>query len=239
MAGDFGGIDDTNVAGAHGGGDTRLFELLQHGIVELAVAVGFPFQDAVLNRLLSFAAHPRGLGAVCRRESFSRREASSYSLRMRVRIADRSASKASCGVASSASAASAMRASNVRVVDPAKIPGHPYKPEAGQSAGVGLLTGIFLGAAFIIMRERADRTIQQPGDTPFYLNLPELGIIPSGKSPGLRNPLGALPPAGSASDQVELVTWHRKPSAVAESFRSTLISIHFANDIENKPKILV
>ena len=77
--------------------------------------------------------------------------------------------------------AAAMRASNVRVVDPAKIPKWPYKPSAPNNSGIGLLAGIFLGAAFAIMRERADRTIQQPGDAPFYLNLPELGIIPSGE----------------------------------------------------------
>jgi capsular exopolysaccharide synthesis family protein len=78
--------------------------------------------------------------------------------------------------------AAAMRASNIRVVDPAKIPSRPYKPDMPVSTGLGLLTGIFLGAAFIIMRERADRSIQQPGDTPFYLNIPELGIIPAGAS---------------------------------------------------------
>src|SRR3979411_3050782 len=76
--------------------------------------------------------------------------------------------------------AAAMRASNIRVVDPATVPAHPYKPDAPVSAGLGLLTGIFLGAAFIIMRERADHTIQQPGDSPFYLNPPELGTIPAG-----------------------------------------------------------
>jgi polysaccharide biosynthesis transport protein len=135
--------------------------------------------------------------------------------------------------------ASAMRASNVRVVDPAKVPKNPYKPNASQSAGLGLLTGIFLGATFIVMRERADRTIQKPGDTSIYLNLPELGIIPSGKYPGLRNPLAAVQGPGKFSDQVELVTWKQKPSAVAESFRSTLISILFANEVENKPKVLV
>jgi polysaccharide biosynthesis transport protein len=135
--------------------------------------------------------------------------------------------------------ASAMRASNVRVVDPAKVPKTPYKPNASQSAGLGLLSGMLIGAAFIVMRERADRTIQKPGDTPLYLQLPELGIIPSGKSSGLRNPLAAIPSGSKGADQVELVTWHRKPSAVAESFRSTLISILFANDVATKPKILV
>jgi capsular exopolysaccharide synthesis family protein len=151
--------------------------------------------------------------------------------------------------------ASAMRASNVHVVDPAEAPQRPYKPKPVQSAGMGLLLGIFLGAAFIVMRESADRTIQQPGDCPLYLNLPELGIIPSGKNEN-RKKLQAQPralaaAAGSSSvalaipgqisqaDKVELMTWNRKPSLVAESFRSTLISILFSGENGESPKVLV
>lgn len=137
--------------------------------------------------------------------------------------------------------ASAMRASNLRVVDPAKVPAYPYKPNAPQGGGLGLLSGMLLGAAFIIMRERADRSIQQPGDSPLYLNLPELGIIPAGKSVGSRNTLDAAvgPGKQNTSDQIELITWQRKPSLVAESFRSTLISILFAGENGSKPKVLV
>ncbi|HMF75056.1 MAG TPA: polysaccharide biosynthesis tyrosine autokinase [Bryobacteraceae bacterium] len=110
--------------------------------------------------------------------------------------------------------AAAMRASNVRVVDAAKVPDHPYKPDVSQSAGLGLLIGVFLGAVFIVMRDRTDRTIQQPRDSVFYLGLPELGIIPSTKFDGGR-------------------------SAIAESFRSTLLSILFATNDKARPKVLV
>ncbi len=145
--------------------------------------------------------------------------------------------------------ASAMRASNIRVVDPASIPLRPYKPNAKQSAALGLLAGLLAGAAFIIMRERADRTIQQPGDVGLYLNVPELGIIPSGavEGGGFRTALAAsrdLSLFGSAikkasGDRVELVTWQHKPSIVAESFRSTLVSILFAGEQGPRPKVLV
>ncbi len=141
--------------------------------------------------------------------------------------------------------ASAMRASNIRVVDPATAPPRPYKPNATQSAALGLLTGIFLGAAFIVMRDRADRTIQQPGDSSFYLNVPELGIIPSGTMDKSRRrniaavsatSLRGLEDDAAVSklpERVELVTWQQKPSMLAESFRSTLVSILFTT--ENGP----
>ncbi len=151
--------------------------------------------------------------------------------------------------------ASAMRASNVRVVDPAAVPGRPYKPKILNSAALGWLVGIFLGAAFIVMRENADRTIQQPGDSAQYLNLPELGIIPSAKFESKRKlqsePRVMAAAAGSSCvalaipgqvghlDKVELVTWQRKPSLIAESFRSTLMSILFAAENGASHKVLV
>ena len=75
--------------------------------------------------------------------------------------------------------ASAMQASSVRVVDPAEAPGFPYKPDYPRNAGLGLLAGMFLGVAFVIVRERADRSIQAPGEVSQYMDAPELGIIPS------------------------------------------------------------
>ncbi|MDP2999980.1 MAG: GNVR domain-containing protein, partial [Bryobacterales bacterium] len=78
-----------------------------------------------------------------------------------------------------ASIGAAMRASNVRVVDAARAPRGPYKPNVPMNTALGLMAGMFLGVAFVVMTERADRSIQEPGDSSFYLNLPELGVIPS------------------------------------------------------------
>ncbi len=147
--------------------------------------------------------------------------------------------------------ASAMRASNIRVVDAATIPTRPYKPNAKLSAALGLLTGVFIGAAFIVMRDRADRTIQQPGDSTFYLNVPELGIIPSGNiDKSRRRNIAAVSATAvrgiesnatgsNFADRVELVTWQQKPSMLAESFRSTLVSILFTTENGPAPKVLV
>jgi succinoglycan biosynthesis transport protein ExoP len=155
-----------------------------------------------------------------------------------------------------ATLASALRASNLRVVDPAKLPKVPYKPDIPVSTGVGLLTGMFIGTAFVIMLERADRTIQAPGETQFILNLPELGIVPAedaslrfriryvGGSKAVKKSLQALeenppPDAATLSRRVELSTWQRKPSAVAESFRATLVSILFSGENGGRPRVMV
>ena len=122
------------------------------------------------------------------------------------------------------SIASAMRASNIRVVDDAVAPGAPYKPDRKQSSGIGALAGLFLGAALIIMRFRADTSVQQPGESMAILGVPELAIIPAGKHEKFKPRL-----TGSQDLQeiLELEAWQRKPSPVAESFRAALISILF------------
>jgi capsular exopolysaccharide synthesis family protein len=76
------------------------------------------------------------------------------------------------------SIASAMRASNVRIVDTAEPPRLPYKPSMSMNSALGLFTGLFVGVAFVIMRQRADSSLQNPGETRFWLNVRELGVVP-------------------------------------------------------------
>ena len=74
--------------------------------------------------------------------------------------------------------ASAMRASNILVVDKAKPPLLPYRPNYPLNSVLGLFAGTFFGAGFGVLRERLNRCIVGPGVAPAHLNLPELGAIP-------------------------------------------------------------
>ena len=167
-----------------------------------------------------------------------------------------------------AGVAAAMRASNIRVVDPAKAPRRPHKPNHALNSALGLLGGIFLGVAFVFVSERADRTLRQPGDSPNYLRVPELGIIPAGvpdslqRSKGGRKlaagkrrksrpsssilieagatgPNGDEAGGGGAPETVELTVWQQKPTLVAESFRAALTSILFTGQNGAHPRLLV
>ncbi len=146
--------------------------------------------------------------------------------------------------------ASALRASNIRVVDPAQRPGGPYKPDVANNTMLGLLTGVLLGAVLIIGLERMDRTVQSPGDVSFYLNVSELGVIPSANADlgrrlyrSKRKEVGAAESSGQALQPsqtfIELATWQRKPSLVAESFRATLTSILFSGQDGDRPRVVV
>jgi capsular exopolysaccharide synthesis family protein len=142
---------------------------------------------------------------------------------------------------------SALGASNIRVVDSAEPPTHPYKPSVPLNSALGLLAGAFFGMAFIVLQERADRSIQGPGDTTLYLDVPELGAIPSAKA--VRGQLAAYYQNGMALEskksengrpwQVELITSSRRSSPMADAFRATLTSILYSGENGDRPRIIV
>ena len=162
-----------------------------------------------------------------------------------------------------ASVAAAIRASNVRIVDKAKVPHKPYSPDYLLNSALGLLSGLLLGVAFVVMRERADRTLMEPGDLQFWINAPELGVIPSASvETSKRLYYARVKPAHSANGNgnggqkavlalgsrtqtpenkqgVELITWSDKPSMIAEAFRAVLTSIMFAGENGSRPRLLV
>lgn len=164
------------------------------------------------------------------------------------------------------SVASAMRASNIRIVDRAQLPHKPYSPDYLLNCGLGLLSGILAGVAFVVMHERADHTLREPGDAQFWTNVPELGVIPAAtvettkrvyyarKALAAASGQGAASlsrtvPAASASAPlnqppvsgalVELMSWNNKPSLIAEAFRAVLASLMFSGDNGARPRVLV
>ena len=141
------------------------------------------------------------------------------------------------------SIASALRASNIRVVDPAQLPDAPFSPDFKLNSAIGLFAGLFLSVGVVTIRERADRTLQQPGDIKMWTDLTELGTVPS---VGIKRIYGRASVTasdtsvnGNGRQSVELVTWEQKPSLTAESFRSTLTSIFFAGENGSRPRVLV
>mgnify|MGYP005838020233 CR=1 FL=1 len=148
-----------------------------------------------------------------------------------------------------ASVAAALRASNVRVVDPAEAPEAPYKPQVRLNTLLGLLVGGFFGVVFVIAQDYLDRTVQHPGELRFYANVPELGVIPVAEKAVVRvvyRPRGARRAAGPEATKavaqrepvaVEMMV-RRKRSLAAQSFRSTATSILFSAGNGRRPRVL-
>jgi succinoglycan biosynthesis transport protein ExoP len=149
------------------------------------------------------------------------------------------------------SIASALHASNARVFDPATLPQKPIWPNYMILAPLGLLFGILAGLWAIFVIERMDRSLRQPGEIQAWTNLPELGTIPSasldpGKKVRIKVLTGASDPARrdllttekKVDRSVELITWLRKPSMLAEAFRATLTSILFVGENGSRPRVV-
>ncbi len=124
--------------------------------------------------------------------------------------------------------ASAIRASNIQVLDPAEVPARPFKPNIAVNTLLGATSGLLLASLLVFVREKADRSFRAPGDVTSYLHLPELGIIPSAADQLRLN-----------GSRIELASWKQRPSLVAESFRATLASILVSVDAREESTVLL
>lgn len=133
--------------------------------------------------------------------------------------------------------ASALKAANVRVIDPATPPQHPYKPKLPMNAAAGLMAGLMLGIAGVIIRSKADESLQEPGDAGLLLGIPELGVIPAGNAElsGLSRLKAAYLPGKGVKDPNQQIALS---PMVADSFRAVLASILFAG-ARQRQRVLV
>ncbi len=132
--------------------------------------------------------------------------------------------------------ASAMPASTIRIVDPAKPPHFAVYPKRLTTALVGALLGMVVGIVTAFLLERQIPRLRLPGDVTRFVRIEELGVIPSSntqRSAGgnliapVQNALvkwnGSRPDAALATQ----VTWSEE-ALVAESYRNTTLSILLA-----------
>ena len=136
------------------------------------------------------------------------------------------------------------------MVEPASPSTSPDGPDPVQSTALGLTTGLMLGLGLVFGRERLNRGfLKAPGEAPACLQVPELGVIPN-DGVGYRRAIRfALLPSRSNGarqqgerrelERVELATWQKKRSLLAESFRATLTSILFARPAPGACRVFV
>ena len=137
-----------------------------------------------------------------------------------------------------AGVSAALKASNIRIVDPAETPKKPAKPDFLLNLSLGLTLGLLLGVGAAFLQEHLDNSLKTSEDAEKYLGLPALALIPAVESlNGHRSTAyGRLRPSkarGNGDDKpAELVSqWYRidtlQPlqSALAEAFRSLRTSV--------------
>jgi polysaccharide biosynthesis transport protein len=136
--------------------------------------------------------------------------------------------------------AAAMRSSNVVVVDQAKPPVLPYRPNFPMNTALGLVTGLFLGVGVVLMRDRFNRNIESPGLSPAYLRIPELGVIPAARLASRR--FASFPASANVPLQLKGAGQNsasREHATLAEAYRATLTSILLPALNGEGPRVLV
>jgi capsular exopolysaccharide synthesis family protein len=77
-----------------------------------------------------------------------------------------------------------LRASNIRIVDPAVVPRHPSRPRPRRDLVLALLFGLGLSVGLAFLMDHLDNTIKTPDDIRTHLRAPFLGLIPEAEHPG-------------------------------------------------------
>jgi succinoglycan biosynthesis transport protein ExoP len=116
--------------------------------------------------------------------------------------------------------AGATENNNIAVVNIAKLPDHPSRPNLMVNLLLGLLAGGLVGMGVAAALEQIDESISDPAEVPERLGLPLLGTIPvvAGEDPiaAMRNPRSALVEAYLAiRANLELSTSQGVPRSLA------------------------
>lgn len=147
-----------------------------------------------------------------------------------------------------ASVASALSNSNMSVLDAAEPPMKPYKPSIIANILKGVGGGLVFALFLVFSADRINRSLRAPGEAPFHLKVPELGVIPacgaltrgpfSGPPQLKPTRLLSLNPDDGLAERVELITWQNSNSILAESFRNTLASVLLSGE-DARPKVIL
>ena len=72
-----------------------------------------------------------------------------------------------------------LRSSNIRIVDPALIPGYPSRPNKTRNILLSILVGFVGGIGLALLREYLDNTVKTPDDIETLARLPSLAVVPA------------------------------------------------------------
>jgi capsular exopolysaccharide synthesis family protein len=123
---------------------------------------------------------------------------------------------------------SALHANHVRVIDHPKTPVAPYWPKKKWTVLLGVLAGVVVGFAGLLLTGNRVTTVQLPGQAAILVGAPALGQIPHAAS---------SPRLGLLRRSVPAPARWNDPSFPADSFRSTLASLLLASG--DQPRTLV
>jgi polysaccharide biosynthesis transport protein len=138
----------------------------------------------------------------------------------------------------------ALRAANARVVSPAKAVALPYSPKLSISLLLAMLLGLVLSLLYILIAERRDDSVRNPGESEQYVERPELAVIPRARFTAKKSKaslrLALNTGSGSRALHPMLEHWREADRTfLTETYRSAGASILFSSNGGVAPKVLL
>jgi len=136
-----------------------------------------------------------------------------------------------------------LRSSNIRVVDPALIPGGPSRPNKTRNIFMGIMVGFLGGIGLALLREYLDNTVKTPDDIETLARLPSLAVVPaltnsSGKRRGRFAKLLKTPVVTSKEGRAELISHNMPQSQMSEAFRALRTSL-LLSQADHPPQVIL
>jgi len=139
-----------------------------------------------------------------------------------------------------------LQSNNIHIVDSAKPPRLPHRPNKPLNMALALAIGLLGGVCLAFFIEYLDSSVKTPDDVDRFIRLPSLGIIPGRASllPSSRKRLAAAAGGNGskgaiAADFIELITYHDTKSLISEAYRNLRTSVLLSSGAGRPPKSLV
>ncbi len=72
-----------------------------------------------------------------------------------------------------------LKTSNIKIIDPALVPGTPFSPNKKRNIIMAVILGLFVGTGFAFFVDFLDNTVKGPEEVEKLVGLPSLGVIPA------------------------------------------------------------
>jgi polysaccharide biosynthesis transport protein len=136
-----------------------------------------------------------------------------------------------------------LRSSNIRIVDPALIPGGPSRPNKSRNILLSVLVGFLGGLGLALLREYLDNTVKTPDDVETLARLPSLAVVPalsnsSGKHRGRFSKLLKASVVTSKEGRAELISHNMPQSQMSEAFRALRTSL-LLSQADHPPQVIL
>jgi polysaccharide biosynthesis transport protein len=120
---------------------------------------------------------------------------------------------------------SELRASNIRVVDPAEVPRAPISPNIRRALTLSFVASLTMAFGLVFFVEYLDNRLKTPQDLKAYLGIPFLGMIPAvPKNKDLPNPLLHMNVPANFSEAFKTVRTNVLFSTAEEGVRSLVVT---------------